>query len=71
MLKAVIIDDSKDAIENLRLDLAPFASSIQVVGIADGVVSGAKLLRETPSRQPSSSRLIRCTASTALHGRLP
>ncbi|MCH2082414.1 MAG: LytTR family DNA-binding domain-containing protein [Saprospiraceae bacterium] len=49
MLKAIIIDDSEDAIKNLQLDLARFASSIQVVGTADSVVSGAKLLRQRPT----------------------
>lgn len=46
MLKAVIIDDIQQARETLRADLETYCPDIEIIGEADGVVTGAKLLRE-------------------------
>lgn len=46
MLKAIIIDDVKDARETLKADIESYCPNIQVIAEAEGVVSGAKLLRE-------------------------
>ena len=48
-LTAFIIDDMPQSIANLKTDLAQYCPQIEVIGEADGVVSGAKLLR---NRQP-------------------
>ncbi|MEM9919295.1 MAG: LytTR family DNA-binding domain-containing protein [Bacteroidota bacterium] len=45
MIKAVIIDDVAQAIETLKEDLAAYCPEVELIGQADGVVSGAKLLR--------------------------
>jgi two-component system LytT family response regulator len=45
MLNAIIIDDMPDAIASLKADLAAYCPEIKLIGEADGVVSGAKLLR--------------------------
>ena len=46
-IKAVIIDDMPMAIESLKADLMEFEDNIELVGTAEGVLSGAKLLRTT------------------------
>ncbi len=46
MISAVIIDDMPAAITNLQADLEAYCPEVQVIGTAEGVVSGAKLLRE-------------------------
>ena len=46
MITAVIIDDMPQAIETLTEDLAAYCPQIKLIGTADGVVSGAKLLRQ-------------------------
>lgn len=45
-MKAVIIDDVKTAIESLRADIETYCPEIKLIGTADSVVSGAKLLRD-------------------------
>ncbi|MEL6697065.1 MAG: LytTR family DNA-binding domain-containing protein [Bacteroidota bacterium] len=46
MIKAVIIDDSSQAREALKADIQHYASDIKIVGEADGVISGGKLIRK-------------------------
>ncbi len=46
MKRAIIIDDIENARISLRRDLEDFCSGIKVLGEADGVVSGARLIRE-------------------------
>jgi two-component system LytT family response regulator len=46
MKKAVIIDDVENARISLRSDLEDYCDQIEVIGEADGVVSGARLLKE-------------------------
>lgn len=45
MLKAVIIDDIELACQTLKKDLALYCPEVTVIGEADGVVSGARLLK--------------------------
>lgn len=45
MIKAVIIDDVAKAIKTLRQDLEAYCPEVEIVGEADGVVSGAKLIK--------------------------
>lgn len=45
MLKAIIIDDVAEARETLKKDLDNYCPEINVIGEAEGVVSGAKLLK--------------------------
>ncbi len=45
-MKAVIIDDVATARETLQEDVATYCPDVEIIGTADGVVSGAKLLRE-------------------------
>lgn len=45
MLKAVIIDDVKEAREALLKDISEYCPEIEIIGQADGVVSGAKLIK--------------------------
>lgn len=48
-IKAILIDDMPEAIKNLKQDLADYCPQIEVIGEADGVISGAKLLaKEKP-----------------------
>jgi two-component system, LytTR family, response regulator len=47
MIKAIIIDDMPQAITLLQHDLSEFCPEIQVIGTANSVVSGAKLLKQT------------------------
>lgn len=46
MKKAVIIDDVENARISLRSDLEDYCEQIEVIGEAEGVVSGARLLKE-------------------------
>ena len=46
-IKAVIIDDMLDAREVLASDLAKHCPQVEIIGQAESVVSGAKLLRST------------------------
>ena len=46
MIRALIIDDIKDARDNIRLDIKTYCSDVEIVGEAEGVVSGAKAIRE-------------------------
>jgi len=46
MIKAVIIDDIPEAITVLTSDLQTYCKNIEVIGSANGVVSGAKLIKE-------------------------
>lgn len=46
MLSAVIIDDVASARTNLKADLATYCPQIEVIGEAEGVVSGAKVIRK-------------------------
>lgn len=46
-LKAVIIDDMELARVSLKADLADYCPNVEVVGEADGVLSGAKVLKST------------------------
>lgn len=45
-MEAIIIDDMPLAIANLRADIEEHCPDIQIIGEADGVVSGLKLLKE-------------------------
>lgn len=46
MISAVIVDDMPQAIQNLKEDLKTYCPQINLIGTADGVVSGAKLLKK-------------------------
>jgi len=46
MIKAIIIDDIEQARITLKKDLQVYAPDVTVIGEADGVVTGAKLLKE-------------------------
>lgn len=46
MIKAVIIDDLQEAITVLTADINTYCSNIEIIGHANGVVSGAKLIKE-------------------------
>lgn len=46
MLRAVLIDDVAAARQTLQADLAAYCPDVAVVGEAEGVVSGAKALRQ-------------------------
>jgi two-component system, LytTR family, response regulator len=46
MIRAVIIDDIPEAVSVLKSDLENYCVNIDVIGSADGVVSGAKLIKE-------------------------
>ena len=45
-LKAVIIDDVAQARDTLREDLETYCTHLEIIGEADGVVSGSKLLKK-------------------------
>ncbi|MFK8044304.1 MAG: LytR/AlgR family response regulator transcription factor [Crocinitomicaceae bacterium] len=45
MIKAVIIDDIPEAIQVLSTDIKTYCSNIEIIGNANGVVSGAKLIK--------------------------
>jgi len=45
-LKAVIIDDMPQAITSLRTDLETYCPEVMVVGTGEGVLSGAKVIRQ-------------------------
>ena len=46
MIKAIIVDDIKDARENIRIDIETYCPEVQIIGEAEGVVTGAKAIRE-------------------------
>ncbi len=46
-IRTVLIDDNPHAIRGLREDLARWFPEVEIVGEAEGVVSGAKILRKT------------------------
>jgi len=46
MIKAVIIDDVASARENLKQDIATYCSNIEIIGEAEGVVTGVKAIKE-------------------------
>lgn len=46
MIKAVIIDDVAKAIKTLQSDLRDYCPNVEIIGTADGVVNGAKLVNE-------------------------
>lgn len=46
MLKAVIIDDERKSRENLELLLTSFVDNVSIVGTADGVLTGIKVIEE-------------------------
>jgi len=46
MKRAIIIDDVLNARISLRSDIADYCPEIEVVGEAEGVVSGARLIKE-------------------------
>lgn len=46
LIKAVIIDDIPEAISVLTADLNTYCKNIEVIGSANGVVSGAKTIKE-------------------------
>lgn len=45
-IKAVIIDDLKDSRNLLKQDLSDYCSHVKVIGEADGVVSGLKVIKQ-------------------------
>ena len=45
MIKAVIIDDVAQARDTLKKDLAAYCKELEIIGEAEGVVTGAKLLK--------------------------
>ncbi len=45
-LTAIIIDDMELSRASLKADLADYCENVEVIGEADGVLSGAKLLRQ-------------------------
>jgi two-component system, LytTR family, response regulator len=47
VIKAIIIDDIEQARITLKKDLQVYAPDVQVIGEANGVVEGAKLLKST------------------------
>ncbi|MEO0894768.1 MAG: LytTR family DNA-binding domain-containing protein [Bacteroidota bacterium] len=46
MIKAVIIDDSEKARTALKADLKSYCKEVDVIGEADGVLAGGKMLRK-------------------------
>lgn len=46
MKRAIIVDDVENARISLRKDLEDYCSNIEIVGEADGVVAGAKIIKE-------------------------
>lgn len=47
MIKAIIIDDIEQARITLKKDLQTYAKDVEIIGEANGVVEGAKLLKTT------------------------
>ena len=45
MIKAIIIDDIEQARTTFKKDLEVYAPDVEVIGEANGVVEGAKLLK--------------------------
>ncbi len=50
LISAVLIDDMADARVTLREELGAWCPEVEIVGEAEGVVSGAKLIREMKPR---------------------
>jgi two-component system LytT family response regulator len=46
MLKAVIIDDIRESRDALKRELESYCPNVEIIGEADSVVSGAKLLKQ-------------------------
>ena len=46
MIKAIIIDDVASARENLKQDISTYCPTIEIIGEAEGVVTGAKAIKE-------------------------
>jgi len=46
MLKAIIIDDEKDARDSLKILLHKFITDVEVIGSADGVRTGLETINE-------------------------
>ncbi len=46
MITAVIIDDVEHAIVTLKKDLEDYCPQVEIIGTADGVVNGAKLIKQ-------------------------
>jgi two-component system LytT family response regulator len=46
MLRAVIIDDERKSRENLQLLLSSFVENVEIVGTADGVLTGIKTIND-------------------------
>ena len=44
-MRAVLVDDIKIFRDNLIQDLNDFCPEVEVVGVADGVVSAAKIIK--------------------------
>ncbi|MEZ4847872.1 MAG: response regulator [Bacteroidia bacterium] len=47
MLTAIIVDDVSQARKTLKEDLETYCPEVEVIGEAEGVVSAAKLLKNT------------------------
>lgn len=47
MISAIIIDDVQNAREGLKQDILDYCPDLEVIGEADSVVAGAKLLKES------------------------
>jgi len=45
-MKAIIVDDLSDARLAIRADVEAYCPQIEIIGEADGVISGAKLIKE-------------------------
>jgi two-component system LytT family response regulator len=45
-LRALLIDDITEARNNLRRDIADWCSDVEIIGEADGVISGAKEIQK-------------------------
>jgi two-component system LytT family response regulator len=46
MLRAIIVDDLIQARENLKEDISSYCDNIEIIGEAEGVVSGAKIIKD-------------------------
>jgi two-component system LytT family response regulator len=46
MLKAIIIEDMPNAMQLLQADLKTYCSNVSIIGTAESVVNGAKLIRQ-------------------------
>ena len=50
ILKALLIDDEQDAIDNLEYLLSNYCDHVQIVGTANHVDQGIKLVQEKKTR---------------------